>query len=414
LSHVPGVDLLEAIIARPDDLDARRVYADALLEAGDPLGEFIRLDLEMAALPRFDPRRPICARRRGTLLEEHRTAWLGPAADAVAGWNLFFRNGFIERARIKPGSSLVRLVAAAPVLRELDVHTIMPRLEDEAFTRRLTGLRLQQSLDVDEIVSLTRQLPSLVRLELPLRGMRPPEVPAALAALSTLSELTLTYVQADTLPAIAAASLPRLEKLTVFGRLSGPGLPALLGTTGYPALRRLVVRGSHAGNLAGIVLPPSLRELDLGTISEWAILSLLEGSHQDLEVLRLAQNHVGDPLAGLLTRRAWPHLRELDLRNNVLTDEGAEVLAGIDAPQLQYLDVSDGRFRVPGLSALGPLARRLRMLVAGSAGIPPDVHLPEDLREIVFPLRPPSPTDLPQYFEDLRDPDLAFLALTSG
>src|SRR5262249_36922157 len=40
--------LLDAVLKNPDDDRARSVYADALLDAGDPRGEFIALQLESA------------------------------------------------------------------------------------------------------------------------------------------------------------------------------------------------------------------------------------------------------------------------------------------------------------------------------------------------------------------------------
>lgn len=56
---------LEAIAESPDDLDARRVYADWLDDHGDPRGEFLRLDYQVE-----DARRTIedCRRRLRDLL----------------------------------------------------------------------------------------------------------------------------------------------------------------------------------------------------------------------------------------------------------------------------------------------------------------------------------------------------------
>ncbi|MBA3503846.1 MAG: TIGR02996 domain-containing protein, partial [Deltaproteobacteria bacterium] len=39
-------ELLRSVIARPDDLDALRVYADVLIERGDPRGELIAVQLQ--------------------------------------------------------------------------------------------------------------------------------------------------------------------------------------------------------------------------------------------------------------------------------------------------------------------------------------------------------------------------------
>jgi uncharacterized protein (TIGR02996 family) len=49
---------LQAILAAPDDDTPRLVYADWLDERGDPRGEFIRLQCELAKLAVADGRRP--------------------------------------------------------------------------------------------------------------------------------------------------------------------------------------------------------------------------------------------------------------------------------------------------------------------------------------------------------------------
>jgi uncharacterized protein (TIGR02996 family) len=70
--------LLERVHRQPDDDAARLVYADALLERGDPLGVFISHHLGGR---RFEAE--VCQ-----LLEEHQQAWLGPL------WGLAMHPGF--------------------------------------------------------------------------------------------------------------------------------------------------------------------------------------------------------------------------------------------------------------------------------------------------------------------------------
>ncbi|MFZ5446695.1 MAG: TIGR02996 domain-containing protein [Myxococcota bacterium] len=85
--------LKHQVLARPDDLSARRVYADALLEAGDPLGEFITLqcDLESAA----GARREELERRATSLLDRYAAHWLQTLtrSDRAA---VRFTRGFVE------------------------------------------------------------------------------------------------------------------------------------------------------------------------------------------------------------------------------------------------------------------------------------------------------------------------------
>ena len=65
-------EYLAAIRAAPDDDAPRLVYADWLLERGDPRGEFIILQC--------GPRTEESKKRETELLELHQTQWLGPVA----------------------------------------------------------------------------------------------------------------------------------------------------------------------------------------------------------------------------------------------------------------------------------------------------------------------------------------------
>lgn len=124
--------LLAAIYAAPDDDGPRLVYADALLERGDPRGELIALQCR-GELDRDQKR------REKELLEVHGKAWLGDLAPIVMGGYRFER-GFLAACRIdnekvdhvravvgNPAWSTVRelrgsaLVALHPVMRSLRV-----------------------------------------------------------------------------------------------------------------------------------------------------------------------------------------------------------------------------------------------------------------------------------------------------
>lgn len=86
-------ELLAAIYDAPDDRALRQVYADALLEAGDPRGELIAIQ---CAGPRADA---AARRRERALLAAHGTAWLGAIAPVVRRRGAAFRGGFLAVAR---------------------------------------------------------------------------------------------------------------------------------------------------------------------------------------------------------------------------------------------------------------------------------------------------------------------------
>jgi uncharacterized protein (TIGR02996 family) len=85
---------LQAILAAPEDDQLRLVYADSLTERGDPRGDFIRVQCELARLPDEDPRRPALEAREQALLADHQDAWLGPLQPLLLAWT--FRRGFLE------------------------------------------------------------------------------------------------------------------------------------------------------------------------------------------------------------------------------------------------------------------------------------------------------------------------------
>lgn len=93
--------MLDEVLRAPHDDAVRLVYADWLLEHGDPRGEFIRCQLSDSAAAQ--------ARAR-ELLEVHERSWVAPLPVPVEQWT--FRRGFLDSVR-------VRDPAAAQVLRQL-------------------------------------------------------------------------------------------------------------------------------------------------------------------------------------------------------------------------------------------------------------------------------------------------------
>lgn len=80
--------LLAAVLDDPHDLAARLAYADALMERGDPRGEFIA--------------HHIAGRdEAGALLKKHGKEWTAFLRPAVSRAGLRFVNGFVERITLK-------------------------------------------------------------------------------------------------------------------------------------------------------------------------------------------------------------------------------------------------------------------------------------------------------------------------
>jgi uncharacterized protein (TIGR02996 family) len=79
-----GTELLAAVYRNPDADEERLVYADWLMEQGDPRGEFIACQFKAD---------PDSKKRSRALLREHKKAWLGPLANVLRG-DVEFRRGF--------------------------------------------------------------------------------------------------------------------------------------------------------------------------------------------------------------------------------------------------------------------------------------------------------------------------------
>jgi uncharacterized protein (TIGR02996 family) len=89
--------LLAQIRAAPDDDAPRSIYADWLIERGDPLGTFIALQLARA-----QKRDPLVSDEEQRLLDAHWGAWIGPPAETFeVEEDVAFERGFWSMARMR-------------------------------------------------------------------------------------------------------------------------------------------------------------------------------------------------------------------------------------------------------------------------------------------------------------------------
>jgi uncharacterized protein (TIGR02996 family) len=235
----PDDAFLQAIIAAPDDDSPRLAYADYLDEQGRPdRAEFIRIQIDLARLPKGDGRRTALAARERALLEEYAAEWAGPLPRVVLRWE--FERGFVAGVEmpVKGFSQLPAIFAEAPLVRLLqldgpfkygkpsvqDIVTSphLARLKSFALNkgyysvgpdavamlagaphvRNLTALELRENAlgaGVLAVLAESPHLSGLTRLAVSWYGFRPNEFPdlgqvAAFAAsphLTRLEELAL-------------------------------------------------------------------------------------------------------------------------------------------------------------------------------------------------------------------------------
>lgn len=306
--------LLDAVIADPDDDDVRLVYADWIEDEGDEArGELIQVQI---ALARDDGARAMdeAARKRleareAELLRVHEGTWAAPLG--VPGWR--FRRGFVDDITLPVSLFLAegsRVFAAAPIR-----HVRFASLATE-------GLALASS-------------PLLARLSsLDLRGGRVGDrgLVELLASphLGKLAYLRLSMNALHDGAAVAIAGAKSLGSLRhldlAWNQLAGVAAVALARSTHLPALETLILDGNHVMGDAGAeafakARPPRLVELHLG------------------------QTGVGDLGAHALSTATWPDLRLLDLAINRVSPTGRDALRAAFGERVRLGEGVTGRRR---------------------------------------------------------------------
>lgn len=363
-------ELIDAILASPDDPGPYLVYADWLQSRGDPRGELIMVQHQLQARPDD----AALLERQNKLIEQLAPARLAhmekkkrsARMKADSGYcHIEWRLGFIVAARIgrcsdRPPYTVRELVASllahpsAQVLQSLTIGALGPQDEydytaviEEICRARPTWLRELVLADfapehselgvsvLGDVSCLYQAVPGLERLHLRGGSMDVGER-MDLAALRHLA-ITTTVFDERTLQAVATSSWPRLEKLELRAGgtpLPGPGVTALLAARDMKALSHLaLVDIDGTSDIVRGALPGSelLRQLQ--------VLDLSGGSLSDRDVeIMLSQRH------------AFEHLTRLDVERNYLSDSAAQALAGICAevrtgsqrpPAVEQISLSD-------------------------------------------------------------------------
>jgi uncharacterized protein (TIGR02996 family) len=273
-------DLLAAVCATPDDDALRQVYADALIEAGDPLGEWIALDL---------------AKARGAvdLDSEERYDELVRTLDIAVRSHGVSRGGYVTFARGFPRAlhvwGNVTSVTNTPGFATLERLDALDEVGDATV---LAVLDHPNAANVREVSSLRCSL-----------------VERACAEPRGWTTLDIHGESADPLPRPSAyANLPNLESLGV--HLEG-ARPIASDATAIPGLRNLVIYSSSDPRIATLALPASLETLELrlegGGIGELALPPRL----RRLEVAGpLPRLEIAAPIATVDLSNVWSLSRD--------------------------------------------------------------------------------------------------------
>jgi len=350
---------LDPILARPDDDEPRLVYADALMERGDPRGELIRVQCALARHDASDGDVGDVGRLRSrerALLKAHHATWTATLPRTILT-SFLFRRGFLEEL-VGSGDAFATITPAraeqAPLLRALSVGS----------GGRVGGLFANPDAAILE--SLSIHAPS-------------DETIAALAAsphLPRLRRFAMEKAFLDGASVGALVSLPQpLEELHLGfdGRISSAGnfVKQLTTCPARATLRRLTVTQlrhlSPLGDAAAALA--SLEQLTLENADlERAAMMKLAANLPRLQSLDVSENYSSYDLEALdaaALLAALPSLRWLRLNKLGLGDRQAIALAeSPDASRLTRLDLGRNRIGDAGALALArsPHLARLRRL----------------------------------------------------
>ena len=135
-------EFVEAISRAPDDDAPRLVYADWLEERGDPRGEFIRTQCELATRACTPSRQAELRQREAELVAEFGSVWFEPFEKCKA--KAVFRRGLIEAITISAAGFIEhaeRLLALAPI-RNLAITDLGEQVDRILKTNLLTRIRV--------------------------------------------------------------------------------------------------------------------------------------------------------------------------------------------------------------------------------------------------------------------------------
>jgi uncharacterized protein (TIGR02996 family) len=253
--------LLHAIYDDPGDVALRLVYADALLESGDPRGELITLQINRGDAPP--------SKRERELLKLHERTWLGTIEPIVLKSGVAYRNGFVARAREGAKKTALQTLLTAPEWATVEAIDLTVAWGSAAVTfladTRWKALREVWGARTEDLVELARR-----RETLPWTSL----------------EISDTSGHGALAPVTAFPSLVELD----LHRASRPvrALTELAGSPFLRPVRRVRVQASHlpAAEIEALIeAARGAKLLEIDFAFEWSF------APRDGEILRLAGEH---------------------------------------------------------------------------------------------------------------------------
>lgn len=364
---------IEAIREDPEDDFPRLVFADWLDEQGDPLGEFIRVQCELAVLSEADDpgRHATLKSREDELLKAHKQDWAGEIDEAVKAGivdGYRFERGLVEQLSMEADAFIEHgecLVDHAPGLVTLRLKKHTNRFKDfinlPVMQRVLRLVLTQWEVNRSDLIDLkqSKQLTQLRGLNLTgcLKTIGAVRQVAMLKNLPALTELSLSGTQGfeelllEVTEAPLFAQLEHVDLSRCFGNVSFEH--ALVGLS-PDRLRTLKIRNNN-------VTTPLIRGL---------------GRFANLEHLEMTQTHFSTRIANELAKLTnLKKLRFLSVGQYLLhakpVDKAVQTLVNSAiAENLEVLIVVSD-FGIDGLQSIAqsPNLRKLKSLNANRCDV---------------------------------------------
>jgi uncharacterized protein (TIGR02996 family) len=218
-------ELLDAIIANPDDDDARLVYADALSSQGDPRGEFIVVQMELAHLlgvvTKLDDiidglladadvlRAAKLWRRQWQLLEQHELKWLNETFGDIDFYeHVTFKKGFVD-------STVIANDREARLLLHLDEQRTGPPIESLRICQSATDVSLDLLLSTRSTARGSSLLRRLHTLDVDASEITAPAFERLVASTPRLENITVGWARYPVGPHLATACSGSLRSVNV-------------------------------------------------------------------------------------------------------------------------------------------------------------------------------------------------------
>ena len=312
-----GDAILADIREHPDDAALRRIYADWLDDHGDAArAEFIRVQLDLAALGEWDDARPALEKRQAQLLREHEQQWL--TGLPRKGLEYRFAGGFAEEVS---GSAFRVLGNLATIGRQVPV-------------RRMT-----------------------LRRDLPARDHRPVEALAVLDRIESLAFSNTGPSASDWSALLEDCAFSRLRNLELI--LERDPISILGRLAQHPIASRLACLSLHVGSDEFWTLAPlqawpeanPLRSFHLHATNSTPE-SMLESLGKLPLLARLRELNLwldlptNSVLDALRSAPSVPHLQRLTIITLTNDDLVGQLLADLPLDSLRHLhldaNVADG------------------------------------------------------------------------